>query len=283
MSLALGDGGKLEELLDDASSLYLPWQGSDVLPKAKFPWSARNVTLDQSQKASVTYRNPKNGKTFGLFYNSMPRDSGGRLPTLAQRPDNVLTLRKKESKVDYRYVFDAKYRINPAYVGTSYREKYGQPGPEEDDINTMHRYRDAIVYENQQTGDFERGLYGAYVLFPYQEEDLFREHRFNKSIKKVNVGAFPFLPNSTELVEEFLDELILDSPEKAYERSTRPRGTETYYEDKLSGKDVLVGSLKDKAQFVGLNRVLQFTITSGGSDAIPLKWYNNVIKESGEN
>jgi len=44
------------------------------------------VTLDQSQKASVTYRNPKNGETFGLFYNSMPRGSGGRLPTLAQRP-----------------------------------------------------------------------------------------------------------------------------------------------------------------------------------------------------
>lgn len=206
------------------------------------------VTLDQSQKASVTYRNPKNGETFGLFYNSMPRGSGGRLPTLAQKPDNVLTLSKKESKVDSHYVFDAKYRINPAYVGTSYREKYGQPGPEEDDINTMHRYRDAIVYENQQTGDFERGLYGAYVLFPYQDEDLFREHRFYKSIKKVNVGAFPFLPNSTALMEEFLDELILDSPEKAYERSTRPRGTESYYEDKLSGKDVLVGALKDKAQ-----------------------------------
>lgn len=206
------------------------------------------VTLDQSQKASVTYLNPKNGETFGLFYNSMPRKSGGRPPTLAQKPDNVLSLRKKESKVDSHYVFDAKYRINPAYVGTSYRERYEHPGPEEDDINTMHRYRDAIVYENQQTGDFERGLYGAYVLFPYQDEELFREHRFYKSIKKVNVGAFPFLPNSTALMEEFLDELILDSPEKAYERSTRPRGTESYYKDKLSGKDVLVGALKDKAQ-----------------------------------
>ena len=97
----------------------------------------------------------------------------------------------------------------------------------------MYRYRDAIVYENQQTGDFERGLYGAYVLFPYQDEDLFREHRFYKSVKKV---TFPFLPNTTALMEEFLDELILDSPEKAYERSTRPRGTESYYEDKLSGK-----------------------------------------------
>jgi hypothetical protein len=50
------------------------------------------------------------------------------------------------------------------------------------------------------------------------------------------------------LLEEFLDELILDSPEKAYERSTRPRGTNQYYRDKLSGINVLVGSLGSKEQ-----------------------------------
>lgn len=44
-------------------------------------------------------------------------------------------------------------------------------------------------------------------------------------------------------MEKFLDEIIEDSPEKAYERSTRPRGTEQYYTDKLSGKNVLVGAL----------------------------------------
>lgn len=86
------------------------------------------------------------------------------------------------------------------------------------------------------------------MLFPYPEEETFREHRFYKSIKKVNIGAFPFLPNATRLMEEFLDELILDSPEKAYERSTRPRGTNQYYEDKLQGKNVLIGSMRDEAQ-----------------------------------
>lgn len=43
MFLALGTGGKLEEMLEDASSLYLPWQVRGVLPKAKFPWSARKL------------------------------------------------------------------------------------------------------------------------------------------------------------------------------------------------------------------------------------------------
>ena len=67
-------------------------------------------------------------------------------------------------------------------------------------------------------------------------------------IKKVNIGALPFLPNSTKLVEQFLDELIADSPEKAYERASRPRGTEQYYQDKLGGKNVLIGSLRDQEQ-----------------------------------
>lgn len=205
-------------------------------------------TLRKSQSASVTYRNPKNGEVFVLYYHSLPKEESGHWPTLPQLPDTVLTLKKKEASAEYKYVFDAKYRLNPAYRGTDYQRKYGSPGPEEGDINTMHRYRDAIVYQNDQTGEYERSMFGAYVLFPYADEEKYREHHFYKSIKKVNVGALPFLPNATKLVEEFLDELILDSPEKAYERSTRPRGTDEYYRDKLSGKNVLVGSLGSKDQ-----------------------------------
>lgn len=43
MFLALGTGGKIEETLEDASGLYLPWQGSGVMPTAKFPWTARKL------------------------------------------------------------------------------------------------------------------------------------------------------------------------------------------------------------------------------------------------
>ncbi|KIL40255.1 hypothetical protein SD70_14985 [Gordoniibacillus kamchatkensis] len=210
------------------------------------------VTLDRSKNARMVYRNPRNDEIFTLYYNSLPL--GDRSETVAQRPDNVLTLKKQESSVEYKYVFDAKYRINPAYEGTSYREQYGTPGPQEDDINTMHRYRDAIVYKStvEDVGagqrELERTMFGAYVLFPYPNEEEYRRHTFYRSIELVNVGAFPFLPNATTLVEEFLDELIMDSPEKAYERSTRPRGTKQYYADKLAGKTVLVGALSHMDQ-----------------------------------
>lgn len=204
------------------------------------------VTLDKSAQAKMVYRNPNNGEVFTLFYNALPQ--GDRSVTLGQRPDNVLTLKKNDAAVEYKYIFDAKYRLNPAYEGTYYNEKYKQPGPEEDDINTMHRYRDAIVYADGQGQEYERSMFGAYVLFPYHDEEKFREHRFYKSIELVNVGAFPFLPNSTKLMEAFLDEIIMDSPEKAYERSTRPRGTKSYYQNKMAGKNVLVGSLREPSQ-----------------------------------
>ncbi|WP_268607386.1 restriction endonuclease-like protein [Paenibacillus apiarius] len=204
------------------------------------------VTLDQSRKAKVKYRNPRNGEEFTLYYNALP--AGEVSKTLSQRPDTVLTLKKNESATEYKYIFDAKYRLNPAYEGTPYWTKYKQPGPEEEDINTMHRYRDAIVYEDTANQTYERSMFGAYVLFPYADEEKFQQHRFYKSIELINIGALPFLPNATKLMEQFLDEIIEDSPEKAYERSTRPRGTEHYYAEKLAGKNVLVGALGRAAE-----------------------------------
>lgn len=210
----------------------------------KLDYSGIFVKLKKSAASTVTYRNPKNGEIFKLFYNQTLRG-----PTLTQKPDNVLTLRKMETATEYKYVFDAKYRLNPAEPGTPYFVTYdGLPGPEEGDINTMHRYRDAIVHAEKGSEQFERTMFGAYVLFPYPSEDQFREHQFYKSIKAVNVGAFPFLPGSTKLLEEFLDEIILDSPENAYERAVRPKGSKEYYDNKYSGKNVLVGCMSREKQ-----------------------------------
>lgn len=206
------------------------------------------VTLDKKPTAKMEYVNPRTGEVFTLYYNLSFGKS--QTPTLSQRPDNVLTLSKKDAGREkvYQYIFDAKYRLNPAYEGDAYFNAYCAPGPVEDDINTMHRYRDAIVSLNASSQEYERNMFGAYVLFPYHDEERFKEHRFFKSIELMNVGAFPFLPGSTRLVEQFLDEIILDSPEKAYERSTKPQGTQEYFANKLSGKNVLVGSLRDVSQ-----------------------------------
>lgn len=208
------------------------------------------VSLVKGSSSKVRYRNPENGEIITLSYN--PKTN--QVPTVAQKPDNVLSLEKKTvnqsgKTVKYEYVFDAKYRVNPALEGTDYYNSIShKPGPEIDDINTMHRYRDAIVYQNGAE-PYERTMFGAYVLFPYGNEPEYKSHKFFESIDKVNIGGLPFLPSATTMVQDMLDALIADSPDSAFERATLPRGIE----DKLAKidwtqRDVLVGALRNKAQ-----------------------------------
>ena len=215
------------------------------------------VSLVKGTGSTVKYLDPRNGDVITLSYNP----KAVALPTVTQRPDNVLTLEKKGAKkdakkgertddtYDYAYVFDAKYRIDPALPGTEYYDTISHdPGPKVDDINTMHRYRDAIVYDSD-AAPMQRTMFGAYVLFPYGNEERYRSHRFYQSIEKVNIGGLPFLPSATTLVSDMLDALVGDSSESAFERATLPKGIE----EKLarvdwSRREVLVGTVRDHHQ-----------------------------------
>ena len=122
------------------------------------------VSLVKGSSSKVKYRNSENGEVITLSYNP----KSGQVPTVAQKPDNVLSLEKKTvnqvgKKVKYEYVFDAKYRVNPALEGSDYYNTISHtPGPETDDINTMHRYRDAIVYHNG-ADPYERTMFGGLI------------------------------------------------------------------------------------------------------------------------
>ena len=203
------------------------------------------VSLVKGKASRVKYQNRVTQELITLSYNPKEVD----VPTITQKPDNVLTLEKKGADIQYEYVFDAKYRINPALPGTDYYNSVGHiPGPEIGDINTMHRYRDAIVYRSGVL-PFERTMFGAYVLFPYHNEAEYRNHRFFKSIDKVNIGGLPFLPSATAMVADMLDQLIADSPTSAFERATLPRGIdEKLAKVDWSVRDVLIGTLSRKQQ-----------------------------------
>lgn len=207
--------------------------------------SGITVSLVKGRKSEVRFINPKTGEQIRLVYN--PAES--KTQTVNQKPDNVLELEKLGTEVAYKYVFDAKYRIENNPSNAFYPDN--NPGPKVDDINTMHRYRDSIVYENKLSKfTFEKTMFGAYILFPYADEKLYKEHRFYKSIETVNIGGLPFLPGATMLVQELLSDLIADSKESAFERTTLPRGIE----EKLavvdwSKRDVLLGTFRDVQQF----------------------------------
>ena len=229
------------------------------------------VSLVKGASSSVKYRNPVNGELISLSYNPKYHNRS----TIAQRPDNVLTLEKKGTDVQYEYVFDAKYRINPALPGTDYYNAFsGKPGPELEDINTMHRYRDAIVYQNG-VSPFERLMFGAYVLFPYNDEEEYKQHHFYKSIDKVNIGGLPFLPSAVSLVSDMLDELISESPNSAFERAVLPRGTEERLaKTDWSVRDVLVGDLRSSEQLEKCleNNFYYVPVASISDSSLPIRY-----------
>ena len=211
------------------------------------------VSLKKGITSTLVYENTNTKETFKVCYNAFKsrkvsnlgsRTEGSK--TITQKPDNMLSINKLGSDKAYEFVFDAKYKIDTT---SEYQKNYGGIGPKEEDINTMHRYRDAIVYKNNKTGDYNNCVFGAFVLFPYKDEREYKNHDFYKSIEEVNIGGIPFLPSTTGLMEEFLDKLINESSYSTFERSLDSLGREEYIKDEyFKDRTVLVGSLRNKEQ-----------------------------------
>ncbi len=191
--------------------------------------SGMHLSLLQDSKAKMVYRSSKN--ELELWYNKTYN-----LPTTNQRPDTVLHIRNISGRDKRTYIFDAKYRIDIDSDGTV--------GPMEEDINVMHRYRDAIVSRISNDFKYKYETFGAYVMFPYGNEEQFRHHRFYKSIDEVNVGAFPMLPGSTKLITKHLEKIVNQTNLEA--KSERIILDE--YDDyaKFNLENVMVVNVKDK-------------------------------------
>lgn len=198
------------------------------------------VNLEANRTAKRVFEHPVTNEKIELIYQKYEKD----LPTIPQKPDSMLTIEKKGKNHRYNYVIDAKYRIDYAQSESHYQSRYKTPGPVEDDINTMHRYRDSLV--TMSNGPYERTAFGAYVLFPWSDEQSYEDHHFYKSIDQVNIGGLPFLPNATYMVERFLECLIEKSPEEIQREGILPRGTKEEWESTLE-EIVLVGTVSNEA------------------------------------
>jgi predicted component of viral defense system (DUF524 family) len=194
------------------------------------------VNLDKSRTAERNYVHPVTGEEITLKYQY--DTSSNRVPTVQQKPDSMLSIGKKGKDYQYQYIFDAKYRLD--------LETYSEPGPMQDDINTMHRYRDSIVVNSD--GRYERTAFGAYVLFPWYEEDKYKQHPLYRSIESVNIGALPFLPNATTLVDQFIDSLLNKSPEQLQQEGILPKGTQEEIVDLYSIDYVLICAVNSDEQ-----------------------------------
>ena len=188
---------------------------------------------DGVELAELVY-NPKNA--------DKENDSVGMkdlvVPTVPQKPDIVLQLTKNDLQQGMKmtYLFDAKYRIDGKDKGVDV--------PPEDAINQMHRYRDAIYYKDYDANALKKEVIGGYILFPGDgEPNDVAVSKFYKTIKEVNIGAFPLRPKDVEnrkLLENFIDELIHT---KSYETIAHIIPQKGAYVE--VGNRVLIGLVKE--------------------------------------
>ena len=205
------DGGLLQIGVKDIALLYEYWcflklvnllsEGYTLEQQSlvKVKHTKITVTLEKGVEAAIKYRNRETGQELLLIYNRL----FNRLPTVGQQPDNVIQIASENNL----YIFDAKYRL--AFTA-QYQKQYGGIGPTVDDINTMHRYRDAIVLPNPTSKEkYITGIArGAVVLFPYSNEEAYTSHKFYRSISSIEIGGLPFLPGATKLVADKLQSLL---------------------------------------------------------------------------
>ena len=160
------------------------------------------------------------------------------VPTVPQKPDIVLQLTKNDLQQGMKmtYLFDAKYRIDGRDNGVD--------TPPEDAINQMHRYRDAIYYKDYDANALKKEVIGGYILFPGDgDPDGVAVSKFYKTIKEVNIGAFPLRPKDVEnrkLLENFIEELIQTKSCETIAHVIPQKGT--YVE---VGNRVLIGLVKE--------------------------------------
>ncbi|MBK7095624.1 MAG: DUF2357 domain-containing protein [Saprospiraceae bacterium] len=134
--------------------------------------------IERGVKSKVSFIK-MNGEVIDLFHDFSYKTNSHSVKsyTIDQKPDIVLRLTKNDLKDNYvlTYLYDAKYRL-------ASDEKEGFPDlPTEDSINQMHRYRDAIYFQNNLKHRSwknreslrkyfpEKEVIGGYILYPVLE------------------------------------------------------------------------------------------------------------------
>ncbi|HRN17058.1 MAG TPA: DUF2357 domain-containing protein, partial [Xylanibacter oryzae] len=184
--------------------------------------------------------------TFNRFKDDM------HTATTEQRPDIVLNIHRKDD-ITLTYLYDAKYRVLDDEKNEGDRMNADYPVPEA--INQMHRYRDAIYYGSNYKEHVSKEIIGGYILFPGRGNDeSVSERYFSKSIEKVNIGAFPLIPDSIEknegsLLRKHLEKILIKNSKIQQITTAKPqRGLYYTTITPNSNDNILIGCVKSKAQ-----------------------------------
>lgn len=105
-----------------------------------------------------------------------------------QKPD-ILIEATTGSGDTFIWLFDAKYRVDN---GTQDDPRDRVP---DDAINQMHRYRDALLYQQQDDPIPSRPTFGAFALYPgFMSQQPGTDNPYQEEIDRIGIGAFALLP-----------------------------------------------------------------------------------------
>lgn len=216
------------------ADLYEVWcflEIGSILKSAEFGFKALssnepNAQLDKhgleykvamgADQAFKYYKEFANGEKITITLRHEKRFSGGKnSPTKKQGIVSWLTDHKPDIYLEVNFpcgeqfiwLFDAKYRID--------LDKNDQDWVPQDAIYQMHRYRDALIYQRRDDTSLtwlrSRPIFGAYALYPgYYVQQNRGGNPYHDAIEDIDIGAFPFLPNSdNSWLRGFLKDMLL--------------------------------------------------------------------------
>ncbi len=213
-----------------------------------------SVNLKKGVKSGVHFKQVTSGDDISLYYNR-EFSSKDYTHTFSQIPDNFIEFSRSgyanpKDKKTFKVVLDAKYRFDKG--SAEYPEAKTPFGPPLDTISQLHRYRDAILWQegSDESVKVANKSIGGVILFPYPKDEMdFKDHPFYKSIDRVNIGAIPLQPGRSKknaLYNDYLNSLFEQSGEVLNERRIRFDSRE-YDEKRQSQKDLVMVGLVPKS------------------------------------
>jgi hypothetical protein len=174
-----------------------PIQPSQVLALEQ---QGLRVTLQKGREQTVEFSVSSDCKVTATYN---PRFSG-KWFLLSQQPDYMITV-ENSGWPRLSLVLDAKYRVDAT---PEYTQQFGAPGPPEDALNVLHRYRDAILEQKSELP--LRRVIQSVALFPYHEMPTgsFEKSRLWRALDHLGVGAIPLLPGGTEYLSHWVRRML---------------------------------------------------------------------------
>lgn len=236
-----------------------------------------------SLSGNITYINPRNGDEIevGYQYSFSRNGQNMRSATTVQKPDIVMHIHKIKQGITLTYLYDAKYSVLGDDDDTL-GDALDEPKPET--INAMHHYRDAIYYGKRGELRFSKEIIGGYILFPGRINEMLMQEKieanteeglpyFLRSIKEVNIGAFPLLPNEESglLLKHHLKKVLLNETiAEQLDVSVPQRGLQ--YQEVGNGNGVALVMLEDydtrKNGFVNGKVAIPVKLTESGMNLL---------------